>query len=150
MLHARLSLDRHNSPRDMKWLDLQFQMHHRRLREVKGLAQGHTAEKLPDRDSDCKLHALGVPCHPQVKERRFYKLAENSDFPRRDPNLWLPSPRPHQGHRQEHLQKTQEPTETVERSPRLGEHAGLCTQTAERVQEPKSQSTRPGRQYMTL
>lgn len=35
-------------------------MSHARLREIKRLAQGHTADKRPDQDSDCKVHVLEI------------------------------------------------------------------------------------------
>lgn len=66
----------HNNPRDMKCQEPQLQMTRPRLREVKRLAQGQTADKRPDQDSGCKAHA------PEIAATHKSKSKESSDLGR--------------------------------------------------------------------
>ena len=50
---------------------------HPRLREVKGLAQGYTAGKQPDQDSNCKAHALEISVTQKSKSKDSSNLGRS-------------------------------------------------------------------------
>lgn len=105
-----LSFHLHNNLRDMKCQDLQLQMSQPRLREVKGLAPGHTVVTGHTRILTVKLMLRGsLPATCQ--RAKILHTMGGCGLPLEGPKSMASFPSPHQGHGGKHLQKTKTPRE---------------------------------------
>lgn len=131
----------------MKCEHLQLQMSHPRLREVKGLAQGHTAVTGHTRILTAKLMLRGsLP--PMCQRAKILHTVGGFGLPLVGPKSVASFPRPPPRPRRRTFAEDQN-TKRERPSGQLpsGGALGLCAQAREEgVQEPELFRTRPGRQ----